>query len=426
MRRILGASQEKILADERAALGDLREVLVEVDASVTDRQTLERSIHQLDELFLVVVVGEFNSGKSTLLNALLGGAFLEEGVTPTTETVHLLRFGTVDEARLNEKGLEERYLPVDLLRETLLVDTPGTNALDQRHESITDEFIPRADLVLFVTSADRPFSESERRFLERVRQWGKKLVFALNKVDILRDDAERDRVIEWVQTNARDLLGVQSPVFAVTARSALDARISENQDLFLASGVRELEQFLVESLDSGERLRLKLENPLGVGRELLARYRAGFDERLELLSDDVRALSDIESQVLLYREDLRRQFEFRLADIDKVLQAFEERGREFFAEHLRLARLFDLLNKERTRLAFERKVLADLPEELDERVQQLIDWLIESELKQWQGAGALLEKRRQHHAERIVGSMGEFDLDRQRRLDTLVDRLSAA
>lgn len=418
MQRILDAKQEGVVAAERSALGKLREALVEVEASLEDRYTLDRSIRQLDELFLIVVAGEFNSGKSTLLNALLGGEFLAEGVTPTTGQVELLRYGEA-EATSSESGFLARSLPVELLRDTLLVDTPGTNALDRQHEAITEEFLPRADLVLFVTSADRPFSESEKRFLERIRRWGKKLVFVVNKIDILRDRSERDQVVGWVSENAQQLVGVEAPVFPVAARQALAARHSDDAAGLQVTGLDALEAYLRETLDATERLRLKLANPLGVGRELLGRYRDAFDERLELLGEDIQALTDIEEQVSLYREDLRRQFEFRLADIDQVLHAFEQRGRQFFAEHLRLARVFDLLDKERTRADFERKVIADLPQELDQRVQELIDWLIQSELEQWQAASKRLEERRRHHAERIVGVMGDFDLDRQRRLDSV-------
>jgi hypothetical protein len=75
--------------------------------------------------------------------------------------------------------------PAPLLRDIHIVDTPGTNAVIREHEAITAEFVPRSDMVLFVTSADRPFTETERAFLEQVRGWGKKVVVVINKVDIL-------------------------------------------------------------------------------------------------------------------------------------------------------------------------------------------------------------------------------------------------
>ena len=80
--------------------------------------------------------------------------------------------------------LLERTHPAELLRELEVVDTPAPTPSSGGAE-LTRNFVPRADLVLFVTSADRPFTESERGFLEQIRQWGKKIVFVVNKIDIL-------------------------------------------------------------------------------------------------------------------------------------------------------------------------------------------------------------------------------------------------
>ena len=116
------------------------------------------------------------------------------------------------------------YVPVDWLQDISLVDTPGTNAVIQKHQEITEHFVPRSDLVLFVTSADRPFSESERAFLERIRQWGKKIVVVINKIDLVATPAEKAQIVDFVAQNARQLLGVTPQVFAVSARQALQAK----------------------------------------------------------------------------------------------------------------------------------------------------------------------------------------------------------
>ena len=65
--------------------------------SAEERSALERSIAQLDRLFLLVVIGEFNAGKSAFVNALAGARILEEGVTPTTTTLQILQFGEARE-----------------------------------------------------------------------------------------------------------------------------------------------------------------------------------------------------------------------------------------------------------------------------------------------------------------------------------------
>lgn len=97
---------------------------------------------------------------------------LVQGVTPTTSQVNVLRYGKdhAEHAGLRPTGekdpnLKEVDLPVEWLKQISLVDTPGTNAVISEHQQITETFVPRSDMVLFVTSCDRAFTESERIFL---------------------------------------------------------------------------------------------------------------------------------------------------------------------------------------------------------------------------------------------------------------------
>src|SRR5262245_23092476 len=184
---MLTDEQARFLREEKEALAEIRGELADIDVPREALTTLQQAILQLDELFLLVVVGEFNAGKSALVNALLGEKVLAEGVTPTTSKVTLVKWGE----QIKETAVDENFAtythPLPLLRELNIVDTPGTNAVIRQHERLTNEFVPRSDLVLFVTSADRPMTESERQFLERIRAWGKKVVIALNKSDILED-----------------------------------------------------------------------------------------------------------------------------------------------------------------------------------------------------------------------------------------------
>jgi small GTP-binding protein len=425
LRRILDRRQDELLAEERRLLADLQVALAAFDAAAEDQATLGQSIRQLDELFLLVVAGEFNAGKSAFINALLGQRILEEGVTPTTSRIHLLRYGPEVTRTSPEPALEVVTAPVDLLRDINIVDTPGTNAIHREHEAITREFVPRSDLVLFVTSADRPFTESERAFLAGIRDWGKKIVVVINKVDILERPEEVETVRAFVADNARTLLGVAPEIFPVSSRLAQRAKAEESDagraaSLLAESRFADLERAVVETLDEKERVRLKLLNPLGVGAHLAGRYLEVIDGRLELLKEDVTALDDIEHQLALYREDLGREFRFRLSDVDKVLHEFENRGVAFFDDTMRLARVIDLLNRGRIKSEFEQKVVADVPQVIDKRVQEVIDWLVAADLRQWQAVNDHLNKRRDRHADRIVGQTGTaFDYDRNRLLDSV-------
>jgi small GTP-binding protein len=418
--QILTEEQEALLKNERSLLNDLRVTLVQFSAAEEDQATLGESIQQLDELFLLVVVGEFNAGKSAFINALLGERVLKEGVTPTTTQINILRYGGDHARTVENEHIQVLTAPVDLLREISIVDTPGTNAIIREHETITSQFVPRSDLVLFITSADRPFTESERAFMEHIRAWGKKVVVVLNKIDILQNDDELAQVEKFIAENARVLFGLTPEIFPVSARAALRAKLGE-PEAWQSSRFEPLESYIHDTLDESGRLRLKFLNPLGVGMHLVDKYAEITAARLDLLKSDFDMLDDVETQLGLYKEDMQRDFNFRMADIENILFEMDQRGQDYFDETIRLGRMFDLLNKKRIQEEFVRKVVADVPRRIETKVAELIDWLVEADLRQWQAVMEHLADRRREHRARIVGDtgIGSFQSDRERLIEAV-------
>jgi small GTP-binding protein len=419
--RVLTPAAERQLADARQLVATLRDALVGFGATAEDQATLAGSIRQLDELFLLVVAGEFNAGKSAFINALVGQPAVQEGVTPTTARIHLLKYGDGVTRQLRDDGIEIVTAPADLLREVHIVDTPGTNAVMREHERLTTEFVPRSDLVLFVTSADRPFTETERGFLEVIRDWGKKIVVVVNKIDIFERAADRDEVVAFVRDSARGLLGITPEIFPVSARLAQRAKAGE-PSLWTASGFEALERYLRDTLDERSRFHLKLANPLNVGRTLAGRYAAIAADRLTLLGDDIALLEDVDRQLAVYRADLAAGFELRMSSVEKILIEMEHRGHQYFEDTLRIGRVMDLLNRARVQKEFEEKVVADAPRDIERRVTELIDWLIDQDFRQWQAVTAKLAERRRAHASRVLGGgddPGTFGSDRARLMDSV-------
>jgi small GTP-binding protein len=415
--RILGAADEQLVAEVRSVLADLRSALARLDVDAADQGTFERSVRALDELFLLVVVGEFNAGKSAFINALVGMGVAEEGVTPTTSRVGVIGWGE-QVARRAEGPLDTITAPAELLRQVRIVDTPGTNAVIREHEELTREFVPRSDLVLFVTSADRPFTESERAFLEAIRQWGKKIVVVLNKKDILQSFGDLTRVMEFIVEQGRTLLGVNLQVYPISAREAVRGRRDGDAEAVERSGLFALEDYLRDTLDDRERLRLKLLNPIGVGQRLLDVHLQRSQGRLDLLAGDISVVEAVDGQLALFAEDLTRDFRFRLADVDNLLNDFERRGREFYARTMRIGRLFDLLNEQRMKREFEKDVVADLPREVDSRVDAIIEWVVGRQLDEWKSISDKLAGRQAAHAGKMIGTVeGPFERDRARLLD---------
>jgi small GTP-binding protein len=417
---ILNPTEEALVGIERHWLTNLQITLAQFSAAPEDRAALERSIRQLDELFLLVVVGEFNAGKSAFINALFGQPLLEEGVTPTTTRIQLLKHGNHFERVAIEGAVDTYTAPVTWLEEINIVDTPGTNAIHREHEAITQEFVPRSDLVLFVTSVDRPFTESERAFLEHIRDWGKKVVIVLNKIDILDIPEDAMRIETFIIENARVLLGFAPEIFPISSRLALRAKKTNDSALLAESCIEALEQYIITTLDEKERIRLKLRNPIGVALHLIDKYTQIVDERLVLLEDDFAVIADVERETAMYREDLYQQFHYRLADVDNALYEFENRGMAYFDETVRLVRIFDLVNKPKLQEEFAHRVVGDVPQIIEQRVNEIIDWLVSSNVRQWQAVQEHIVSRRDKYAEHLVGQTGgRFTYDRAHLLDTV-------
>jgi small GTP-binding protein len=420
LSKILTPAQDELLKEERRLLSRLRVALSRFDAAAEHQDALDRSIEQLDELFLLVIIGEFNAGKSAFINALLGSRVVPEGVTPTTAQINVLQYGESVERQVREPNLHVITAAAPLLREIHIVDTPGTNAIIREHEAITAQFVPRSDLVLFVTSADRPFTESERAFLEQVRGWGKKVVVVINKVDILDSAEDIEAVRTFVADNARALLGVSPEIFPVSSRLALRGKQGDAA-AWSSSGFEALEQYIAGTLDAPGRVHLKLLNPLGVGASLAERHAGFVRERLALLKGDFETLEEVERQLTVYQQDLVRDFELRMSDIDLILLQMERRGHDYFDETMRIGRVMDLLNRSRVQQGFEQQVVADAPQQIERKVGELVDWLVDADLRQWQAVTRHLAERRRQYKDRIVGEEGgaRFHYDRTRMIDSV-------
>src|SRR5689334_5347708 len=421
---MLTDEQARFLREEKDTLSEIRLALAEIDVPREALTTLQEAVLQLDELFLLVVVGEFNAGKSALVNALLGQRVLPEGATPTTSRVTLVKWGEQAGEQVVDENFSIYTYPLPLLKELNIVDTPGTNAVIRYHERLTDEFVPRSDLVLFTTSADHPLTESERQFLERILSWGKKVVFALNKADIIEDEAALQEVRSFVLKHATRVLGDTPEFFPVSARLAQRAlsepNIEQRQRLRNASGLEALERYITSTLDDTTRLRLKFNNPLGVADNILAQSAKSTQTQTEDIKEDLKTAASLEATITDYERDLQNELQPRLAELENILHRLEQRGLDFFDTTIRLTKIQDLMRGDKVRGEFEKRVLADVPQQIEDQVQRLIDWLVQKDLQEWQRVMTYVQRRRALHTENIVGEGIEpREIRRRELIDTM-------
>lgn len=419
---LLTQDQAQVWDEERKTLERALDVLQAWEASEDDVARLRQALRQLDELFLMVFVGEFNSGKSALINALLGARYLKEGPTPTTDRVYLLVYGQSGAGAVIGENIRQIGFPVKLLEQVHIVDTPGTNAVLREHEAIARDFVPRSDLVVFITSADRPFTESECLFLEAIREWGKKVVIVVNKVDILESPEAVLEVEEFVRTQVRRQLDFDPDLFSVSARAGMRWAVGDLPlDSGEARGFRRFQEHLSARLTQASLVQLKLLNPLGVARKLVSDHLGRAEARLVVLAEDAEALRKVDRQLELYEEDTRAGFKQHLAGIENELLQMSLRGEAFLDEHMRLLKVAEMLQGRRIRQAFEHEVVADTPERIQADVQEVIDWMVERELGLWRQTAEDLGRRHETEALQDAASKaaGGFAYNRRQLLDGL-------
>jgi small GTP-binding protein len=411
---VVDANVQALLRREQRLLVELRETLEREQAD--ERRRVDELIATLEDLFTIVIVGEFNAGKSSLINALFGQKLRTEGPIPVDDVISVLRYGEKESQKRVSDYVLEQFYPIDFLRNITLVDTPGTNSIVQRHQEITEDYIPRADLVLFVTSIDRPLSESERRFLEYIREWGKKVVFVLNKIDT-KNENEIDLVIDYLTTNTRSIFGFDPVIYPVAAKLALDAKTGAATPRdWTRSRFEKLEDYIFEVLSEKERVRIKLTAPLETILSLAKKQFRMIDSRRQLLAADKERIESITEQLDRSRTDLVSNFRQFVVRIDNLLMDLERRGLDFLDRYVRIQHVMLLRDASRFREEFERQVFQGWKVNIDATIQEAVDWLVRENLKLWNGTVEAFHRRAEQDAknDEIIGRVGrEFAYNRE-------------
>lgn len=160
-------------------------------------------------------------------------------------------------------------------------------------------------------------------------------------------------------------------VLPVSARLALRAKQTADETLLSESRIEALEDYIIDRLDERERVRLKLLNPVRVGLHLTDKYSAVIDNRLSLLQDDFAVIDNVTQQLATYETEMDHEFRLRLSDVDRELQAFENRDIAFLDEMMRLAHVFHLLDRSKLEMQFREQVIANAPEAIETRVETI-------------------------------------------------------
>ena len=411
---LLSPATTSLRKRQKAALQNLHSLLTRLDHDEADLSVLDDALTTLDSIFLITTVGEFNAGKSSLINALLGTEHCKVGVLPTTASVTLLGDpASTSTAAATNTAAEYKYDSVasaaSWLHDVSIVDTPGTNTLDARHTALTREFVPRADVLLFVTSAERPFSESEQTFLRGIKQWGKKVAFVVNKADVLPTAKDLEDVVQHVGSNASREVGEKVPVFPVSARTALQLKDRASSaelgtdlspfangpaEVLAASQWSSLEGHILSYVKSDERALEKLQSQLSLSSAILGRCEADKSKAASLLRSDKATIAEAKRRLDVWEEEVKGEFDGQRARVRLVMHGLSSRGADFLQEELQLTQMMRLImGRDAFVKRFQEKVLSDASQRLQDTSTSIAGWMEQKGASQARSTSEFLQTR---------------------------------
>jgi len=364
-------------------LGKLLRLATEMGRDPATLDTLHALITDVREPLLFVVVGEVKAGKSSLLNALFGQEFAKVDVLPATDRVYIFRHGAEEKSVEVSRQLTERYLPIKFLADFNVVDTPGTNTMVAAHQTITEGFVPRADVVLFVFSVTNPWSQSGWQLLDLVqKKWLKNVVFVLQQSD-LRDSSEIDVIHRHLQDTAMQKLGFAPPIFPVSARKALLARTTgiAKEELWRESGFGPLEEQINRMVtESGVRF-LKLQSIASTVGVILNEIADEIHGAMETIARDEKHLGRVNEFIRVRKDQTLRQVAGFLRGVEQACRECARQGTRLLEEKLSFWKTWRLIwSREQWQHEFQTEVEAKLRQTVEPQVENAVQ-LLETDLR---------------------------------------------
>lgn len=333
-----------------AAKIEARELQNEI---MTLREKLQR------ERLNIVVLGLFKRGKSSLINALLGQELLPVSVTPLTAVITLLEFiagesyaevefrdGTRQREKIENlaRYISEEENPANkkevfvarvydhcqLLKLVSLVDTPGLGSAFEHNTATTLQFVPKTDAAIFVLSADMPVSRPEIDFLNDLKGKVPRILFVMNKIDLL-NEADRKKMVvhntgvisgvlgkelsenELLLVSSRQV-GTDFPNSGIQAlRQYIEGIAANEKDVLLKkSAVKQYGwlhmqlQMLVQlkldtlrmPLEELEQKQAKLNNSILLMQQQKAEFESIINGKVHLLQEQIHSMVSSESKLV--------------------------------------------------------------------------------------------------------------------------------
>ena len=304
------------------------------DKVADELKALERRLQDDNVTLTLPLVGEFSSGKTSLINALTDSKQLEIATKPTTATIYLLHFGqdrqyaTIHRADGSEETVEaigslknSELADVPLVdiydtstrvpRDLILVDTPGLSSPDARHKDALIRFLPEADAILMTVDCNQQITKSLLRFIEESNLAGRKVYLIVTKCDT-KPASDRKSIKRYIVDNSKlpmeHIVCVSAQQDDLAEFYALIKQLSQSKREILAAAIRGRLESLKEELKKEVNETLKLPNTaeeLKEKRAELERQEEEIEREIKHLISSVRSsIDDVSDEVVRSYQDL--------------------------------------------------------------------------------------------------------------------------
>jgi small GTP-binding protein len=374
-------------------INEIADSLIKVDSEAEEsRQRIKDVAQDLQDMFFIVsVIGEFNAGKSTFINALVGETLLPTGIKPTTEYIELIRYSSEPNRKpvVRADGLREWAHPNIGTDGVAIVDTPGTGSIFQKHGKTAKDFLHRSDLVIFVISAKRAFGESERLYLELAKDYGKKIILVLNQMDLLTP-AEQAEVKKFVEDRVQEFLNIQPLLFATSSKAYFEN--TEADSMTDSSGILAVRAHLRGVYQEAPPAKQKLLTQLATAEKITESVYSTVQKKLDTVSLDTERIKDIENELEQQSLGLDKQMAEAKAEIDTTLENIRIRGLTFINQHLSIRKLRTSSSKDDLQTEFQNVVIGRSLKDINKATNDYINAVIDQSRMYWRGVIDRLNK----------------------------------
>lgn len=386
----LREAEIKLLNDIATALAELGESAADDRRRLVDVSTDLRTL-----FFLVVVIGEFNAGKSSFVNALLGEPLLPMGITPTTEAIELIRYADLPNHKPNirDDGIREWEHPNTGAPGVAIVDTPGTGSVFEKHEKTAKAFLHRSDLVIFVISAKRAFAQTEKLYLELAKSYGKKIILVVNQADLLQAN-EQQEVRRFIEQQVKELLDLQPLIFMVSAKEALAGQ---------SGGMEGVRAHLRGVFSEAPPAKQKLLAQLDMAQSIVNKYRTELQTKADLVTVDTARVRDVQAELEQQSLGLDKQLRAAREDIDKVFMGIRQRGMTFIDTNLSIRKLGRSIDKQALQTEFQEVVIGRALRDIDDATEGYVNAVVDNSRLYWRGVIERLGKIQELMDQEITG-----------------------